>query len=348
MHDFLIVGQGLAGSVLALQLLQHGQQVLVINNRTTNQASCVAAGLYNPITGSKLVKTWLADDLFPYLHTFYRAAERTLGTTFLYAKPIFRPFLTAEERTEWLHKVHQAAYTAYVQAIADENYQRAYMRHHHGGLVLQQAGYVDVPSFLAATRTYLQTRGAYLEADFVHEAVQLTDGVQYQQYKARRLIFCEGPQVRQNPFFNILPLRPVKGEWRTVSLQQPLDVSYNRGVFVLPRSPRCAMVGATYDRHHLDLLPTATACETLERRLQQMFALSYSVLNQKVGLRPATADHRPLIGLHPHYPQLGIFNGLGSKGVSMAPYFAAAFMAHLLHQKPLPQAVALTRIKQWP
>lgn len=348
MLNFLIVGQGLAGSVLALQLLQHGQRVLVVNNTTQNCASNVAAGLYNPITGSALVKTWLADALFPYLKDFYQTAERTLRATFLHAKPIFRPFLTAEERTVWLQKAHQAAYTPYVQAVADASYQQAHMKYHHGGLLLQQTGYLDVPNFLGATRAYLQANNAYLEADFVYEALQLTSGVQYQEYKAHQLIFCEGPQVRQNPFFSTLPIRPVKGEWLTVALQQPLDVIYNRSVFVLPRTTHRAMVGATYDRQSLTPVTTTTARKTLEKRLQRTFVLPYSVLDQKAGLRPATADHRPFVGLHPHYPQLGIFNGLGSKGVSMAPYLANTFVQHLLHQQPLPQVVCLDRIKSWP
>ncbi|MEL6539323.1 MAG: FAD-binding oxidoreductase [Bacteroidota bacterium] len=344
MIDFLIVGQGIAGSVLALQLLQKGQRVLVINNSARNQASSVAAGMYNPITGKALIKTWLADALFPYLKCFYRTMEQTLGTSFLHAIPIFRPFLSAEERKTWLSRATQAAYAPFIQAIADASYHQEHMRYHHGGLVLQQAGYLDVPHFLSATCAYLRAREVYLEEDFTHKAVHLTNSsVKYGEIIARRLIFCEGPQAQQNPFFDQLSLSPVKGEWLSVALDQSLEVIYNRGVFVLPRPNARAIVGATYHRKELTLNPTERARQDLEDKLKGTFRLSYRILNQQAGIRPATRDHRPLIGMHNQYPQVGIFNGLGTKGISLAPYFANAFVQHLLHGEPLPAEVIWSR-----
>ena len=119
---------------------------------------------------------------------------------------------------------------------------------------------------------------------------------------------------------------------------------YNRGVFVLPQAGNKAIVGATYDREDLSWTPTEKARQVLQARLQRMFKLSYTVQEQWVGIRPATFDRRPLIGLHPQYPQLGIFNGLGTKGVSLAPYLAETFVEHLLSRKPLPPAVRLSRV----
>ncbi len=56
MFDFLIVGQGLAGSLLAWELMQRGAKVLIVDNGMPN-ASQVAAGLINPITGMRFAKT---------------------------------------------------------------------------------------------------------------------------------------------------------------------------------------------------------------------------------------------------------------------------------------------------
>jgi glycine/D-amino acid oxidase-like deaminating enzyme len=47
------------------------------------------------------------------------------------------------------------------------------------------------------------------------------------------------------------------------------------------------------------------------------------VVAQEWGIRPTTIDRRPIIGCHPLYKNLVIFNGLGTKGVSLAPYFSA-------------------------
>ena len=59
--EVLIVGQGLAGSLLALELEKRGRKIHVVDNNPSTSSSKVAAGLYNPITGRKMTKTWMAD-----------------------------------------------------------------------------------------------------------------------------------------------------------------------------------------------------------------------------------------------------------------------------------------------
>ena len=343
MLDFLIVGQGIAGSVLALQLLKHGQRILIINTKRPNSASNTSAGIYNPITGNAMVKTWQAENLFPYLTNFYREAEQTLGAKFLYSIPIFRPFLTIQERSEWMEKATTKDYSAFVEKIVGAAYHRAHMVYRYGGIVLKHSGYLDARNFLRATRTYLESQGAYVEAEFIHDQLHIGNHVSYSKIKAHRVIFCEGPQAKQNPFFNQLPFRWVKGELLWITLQQPLEIIYNRRIFVLPQANKQAIVGATYDWKDVSLRPTKASRQLLEEKLRNTFRLTYTVHKQWAGIRPATFDRKPLIGMHPQYSQVGIFNGLGTKGVSLAPYFTQVFVEHLLLQKELPPAVQLSR-----
>lgn len=343
MLDFLIVGQGIAGSILALQLLKHGQRVLVIGNRDASSASKVAAGLYNPVTGREMTETWMADALFPYLSQFYQAAEKTLNARFLYPMPIFRPFISAEEQGIWQAKTIESG-----RFITDLLLNSPDSVHQYGGLLLQQSGYVDTRCFVEATRSYLEKSDAYFETDFVHNKLYMgPEGVNYEGLSAQKVIFCEGVQALQNPFFSTLSFRPVKGELLRVELQRPLTKIYNRGVFVVPQVGRQALVGATYDHQNLTCLPSKKAKRVLEERLGRNFNLAYTVQDHWVGVRPATFDRRPFIGLHPRYPQLGIFNGLGAKGVSLAPYLAKNLVNHLLNHQPLLEAVALRREKHW-
>jgi len=175
--------------------------------------------------------------------------------------------------------------------------------------------------------------------------MRLGSHVSYQNIKALQVIFCEGPQATKNPFFSTLPFRLVKGELIVVALHQPLEVIYNRRIFVLPQVANQAVVGATYDRQDLSARPTEKARQILEEKLRATFSLAYTVRKQRVGIRPATFDRRPLIGIHPRYPQIGIFNGLGTKGVSLAPYLAKKFVEHLLLQKALPPEVQMSKVR---
>lgn len=81
--DFIIAGQGLAGSLLAWFLLKQGSTILVVDDGFQASSSRVAAGIIHPITGRRLVKTWQADTLIPFAFNCYREMESTLDSKFL-------------------------------------------------------------------------------------------------------------------------------------------------------------------------------------------------------------------------------------------------------------------------
>jgi glycine oxidase len=74
--DILIVGSGLAGSILATQYLLKNRKVSIIDAPQLSLSSKVAAGIWNPVVFKRLTKSYLADDLIPYLNTFYSEAEQ--------------------------------------------------------------------------------------------------------------------------------------------------------------------------------------------------------------------------------------------------------------------------------
>jgi glycine/D-amino acid oxidase-like deaminating enzyme len=65
--EFLIVGQGISGTWLSYYLQKANRSFIVIDNEQPNSASRVAAGIINPVTGRRIVKTWMIDELFLFL-----------------------------------------------------------------------------------------------------------------------------------------------------------------------------------------------------------------------------------------------------------------------------------------
>jgi len=59
--------------------------------------------------------------------------------------------------------------------------------------------------------------------------------------------------------------------------------------------------------------------------------------------RPANMERRPFVGLHPLHPSVGVFNGMGTKGCSLAPYFAHEFAQYLAEGKAMTPAADVTR-----
>ena len=160
--DFIIVGQGLAGSAIALQLLKRDKSILVIDRISPNSPSRVAVGLFNPITGRHSIKTWFADQLFPYFHNFYTEAEALTGKSFFYKAPLYKPFASIEEQNEWMSKSAETAYRDYVDSISSQS-TFSFVKDGFGGMILGQCGNLDTLSYLDAVRDLIRTRGILLD-----------------------------------------------------------------------------------------------------------------------------------------------------------------------------------------
>jgi glycine/D-amino acid oxidase-like deaminating enzyme len=112
---------------------------------------------------------------------------------------------------------------------------------------------------------------------------------------------------------------------------------------VIPLGDNQYRLGATYTWDELDNIPTEIGRNNLTEKYQKLMKPSMEILSHQAGVRPATKDRRPFIGMHPEFENIGIFNGLGSKGVSLAPYFAKQFVDFLVYQKELHPEVNINR-----
>ncbi len=88
--DYILVGQGIAGTVLAYSMIKEGLRVLIIDDQSLSACSRVAAGNFNPIVFKRLVKSWMADELIPFADQFYTEAEEFLGQRFYWKKEIVK------------------------------------------------------------------------------------------------------------------------------------------------------------------------------------------------------------------------------------------------------------------
>ena len=341
--DYIIVGQGLAGSALSYHLLKEDKSVLVIDNDRPDTSSKVAAGIFNPVTGRKMVKTWAADQLFPYLKKFYKDLELVCGTQFFREIPIYRPFISTEEQNEWMGKSASEEFLSFIKEVHGHSHY-SFTFDFYGGVELAQAGFLDVQAYLSSYRKYLVKQGALETTTFKEQDFSFNDrGVRYAGYTAKHIIFCEGPDAVNNTFFNWLPFHPVKGEIIYIESNMPAKSILNRGVFVVPIDGGLFKVGSTYDHADLTTKPTEKARINIENRLRELIRVPFKVVRQEAGIRPATKDRRPFVGLHPEYKPIGVLNGLGTKGVSLAPYFAKHFVDFLEHGQQLLPEVNVSR-----
>ncbi|MEP6735482.1 MAG: FAD-binding oxidoreductase [Chryseolinea sp.] len=340
--DYIIIGQGLAGSTLAIKLLKLNKQILVIDEPDDNTSSRVAAGLFNPITGRKMVKTWLADKLFPALHTHYREVEALAGDSFFHSMPVYRPFISIEEQNEWMGKSPEPQFSAYVASVTSTSTVNG-VSDIYGGLTLTQCGYVDTVRYISSVRKILDEKDMFLKHKVSDEDFEVVGELtNFQDFEASKVVFCNG--THDNKWFGWLPVKPLKGEALTVKAAIANNMIINRGVYVVPTRGKWR-VGATYNYN--DLVPgtTQNARQELSERLQGLITESFEIEGQEWGLRPTTPDRRPMLGRHPGIKSFWIFNGLGTKGVSLAPYFAEVLIHSMENGEPLNKEVDIERFK---
>lgn len=340
--DFIIVGHGLASVAVVEHLRKQNASFIVLSDENPHSSSRVAAGLYNPVTGRKMKQTWLAEQIFPYLEDFYSALEKRIGGNFLHQKAIYRPFLSLEDQNDWMAKENNNSH--FIKSTYTTSEYSDWINDEYGGLLLAHSGFLDVKSMLEKHKEMLIESNQFKVEKVAYDQIKITESsIVYDTIEGENIIFCDGP-LSQNPFFDWLPTAPVKGEILHIKTEKPLpeDVIFNRGVFIV-KNQDYYRVGATYEWDKLDYQPTEKAKKQLTDKLDDLLTIDYEIIEQVAGIRPASKDRRPLIGKHPEMNNVFIFNGLGTKGVSLAPYFANQFVESIINFKKLDNEVNINR-----
>ena len=272
---------------------------MVIDDTNDHSASLVAGGLFNPVTGRKMVLTWLAADLFPVLQEYYSDLEKELNTKFVLTLPLYRPFLSIEEQNKWQGKMSDEVYKPFVKDVLTKEHACAPIINTFGGLELNQTGAIRTKTLLTQYREMLKQEGVFLDEKLVYDDVNLKgQKVVYKQYQARKIIFAEGPGVKENPWFKDVKINRLKGEVLEIRTEIPLNTIVSRGIFILPlpgEENRC-VVGSTYEHNNYSWAPSEKGKDEIENKLKNLLTCNYEVLDHRAGLRPTVVDRRPVIG----------------------------------------------------
>ena len=331
---FILVGQGIAGSMLAYRLLKNNIPFLVMDKATLSSASKVAAGLMNPIVFRHLTLSWKCPKLFQQAESFYRQFDTETGESVYHPTNILRVF-GQHEAERWKAKIMSPGFDELLDEAIPAQYESDAFHAPYGFGRVKNAAWVDTLKFVSFVRNMLRDKFLIIEEEFDYQRLVLeNNGLRYENLSADAVIFCEGHLATHNPWFQFIPFRPVKGEVLTIRIKGlKLDQIVNKDVFILPLGDDLFRVGSTYDWADLSEETTPQAVATLTEKLKNFLLLPFEVVEHQAGIRPAVADRRPVVGQHPLHPQLFIFNGLGAKGAMLAPAFSADLCLQLLEKR---------------
>ncbi|HVU26020.1 MAG TPA: FAD-dependent oxidoreductase [Opitutus sp.] len=319
--DILIVGQGLAGTMLGWELERAGVKFSLADAGHQQAASRVATGLINPVTGRRIVKSWRADTLLPIARESYLALETELRVTLWQDLRVRRLYVDEEERRMLAEEQARNALPDYAR-VTDSD-----------GFWIEGAARVDVPTLITATRERWLRAGVLRE-----ERVDILAA----RNEHDLVIDCRGTA---DGTFGFVRWQYSKGECLTVAIDGLApDVAVNRGHWLMPLPGGLARVGATHAPSRRDTVLTAEARAALEASVRAMSDRGFEVTDQDAGVRMYVADKKPVAGRHPADARLGVLSGLGGKGALFAPPVARMWVEHLLHGTPFDREVDVARM----
>ncbi|MDR1496897.1 MAG: FAD-binding oxidoreductase [Puniceicoccales bacterium] len=354
--DFLIIGQGVAGTFLARALLERGRRIIVIDDAQRSSASRVAAGLLNPVTGMRLHLTKGTSEFLACAKSLFSRLEREHGQTLFTPIPVRRIYVSVKERELKVLRAAKPDYATLMSADDAPGSVNAALHGNtlddaHGSFLIHGGGWVDLPRLLDLEHAWLRQHSAITEG-----AVQLEElrhdgsgGVLWNGWCARYgAVFCNGYKAGITPCWDWIPWRPARGE--IVDCESTVaDAPWmlNRNGWAVPLGNGHWRSGSTWEWNatRFDDAPSPALAEQLRKRLQGFFKtpVDARLVSQRTGVRPCVLDNQPFCGTHPQLPWLHLFGGFGPKGVFWGPSCSNDMAAWLCEGKPLPARFDLRR-----
>ncbi len=322
MIDYIIIGKGLAGIAFAETALQNNKSIVVFDNNSQT-SSKVAAGIYNPIILKRFTVVADAFEQINLLNSFYSKLEIKLQQKFDFELPVFRKFFSVEEQNNWFLAYDKPELSPFLDSTLNfVKFKNIYSPFGFGKVL--HTGYVDTASLIAAYTLFLKLNNLLQDDSFVYNSLRIhTDFLEYQSIKAKHIVFAEGYGVHSNPFFNHLPLSGTKGEVLLIKAPHlDLNVILNSSLYLVPLGNDLYKIGATYEWEDKLQHPTEKGKSELLDKLKEIITCDFEVINHLAGIRPTVKDRNSLIGSHPEYKNIHILNGLGTRGVMLAPFLA--------------------------
>lgn len=327
--DVIIIGRGIAGAVLSETLLARGLKVRVFDIPKEGRATYVAGGLVNPIVSRRAQPSWRASEMLAIAGAFYRELEQRYDERFWHPVNLAVLFPTTKDAGIWRLHLRDPLLGRLIEEgpAGDPTIEGLDRPYGHG--IVNRVARLDTVRLLDAHRRRWVGTGALIEREVTEGDVRRNDdGVRVHEDTAPLLVRCEGP------FARIEGLSFVRGDMLTVRIPGlRLKSVAHKGIFLIPLGDDRYRVGSTFEWDEVWSGPTAEARRWLLDQVERMTGRLPEVESHVAGVRPTSRDRRPILGRTA--PREALMNGLGSRGLMLAPWCAQHLTAHLLDGAPL-------------
>ena len=285
----------------------------------------------------------MIDDVMPFAQNAYEELGAVLNLKAIEQRNIIDFFPTPQMKIAFHQRY--AEDSEYLSIPSDQIKWKNYFDDDFGYGEISPCLLVNLSRILFAYR--FQLRQQLWEETFDIKFLHIhKNRIDYKDITASSMIFCDGAAGSENLYFNLLPFAPNKGEVLWIECTDlPATNIFKYGINLVPWKENIFWVGSSYDWKYKNDLPTDLFREKTSAILKRWLKIPFQIVDHQASIRPATLERRPFVGFHPVYKNIGIFNGMGTKGCSLSPFFAKQFVDHIVHDLPLQTEVDILRYR---
>lgn len=344
--DYLIIGQGIAGSVLAFQLQQKGKSVFIINQQQKYHSSTVAAGMYNPVSGKRMVLAWKWKDMLEKAKNWYGKLEIELKSKYLTEMPTYQCYASVKEQNDFSIKAEDSLFMEHLNANPEKV---SGFKDELGAFEIVSTGWLQTQELLPQLRNKWKEEALYLEENFDYTQLVINESsFTYKEISASKIVFCEGYEISQNPYFSYIPMVLAKGDVFKLKCERiPQNRIWKKGLYLVPQGNSIFKAGSTYRWGKTSAEPDEEGKIELKEKLDALLNCEYEILEHLSGIRPASKDRYPVLGEHPNHKNMFVFNGLGTKGIMWAPYMAEKLLDLMEHEIEIENIISVKRFEKY-
>lgn len=342
--DYIIVGLGIGGIALCETLRKRNKSFVVFDSGI-HCATAASGGVVNPTILKRFNTPWNTEIFYPPAVSFYEELSHFLAIPCCRFVPIDRIFSSVEEQNNWFVASDKKRMRPYLKAHVVPNFNDCLIAPLGFGEV-NGSMQLSIADILLTYRSKLRDAFILREESVDYNNIRYFDGeIIYKTFAAGAILFAEGPQVVMNPFFPKGAIIPNKGEYLIIHAP---DLKLKRLIkgnhYIIPIGDDRYKVGATFEGVRSDWDPSPGIKEFLESELRRMISCPFVVESELVGIRATTDDHKPLIGRAANYENMAFLNGLGTRGLMMAPHLADLLISHFEEGHTIPYEMDISRL----
>jgi len=327
MKTYTVVGGGIAGLMTAWFLHKKNRLEAIYQPTESKGASSIAAGVINPITGKRFAKTWIADTLFPFAEKTYQEIEQTLSISFFSPIEVMRLAETMEQENDWHARTQSDSFASYICTKAVPKNIYTLLQPIASSFFIKGGYKLAVETLSENLLCYFKSEKKWVDAHFDTNKI------------SNNVIFCTGMMNQ-----NALPVIGVKGHYLVCEMPDlTVDFVVHGHATIIPQKNGLYRVGSTYQWAFENDEIEKVQVDFLTSGLKKTLRCDFKVIDALAGIRPTTADRRPLVGCIDVSKKHFALNGLGTKGYSLAPYFADMLVNHLTTDSAIIQEVSIAR-----